>query len=101
MLTLICQIFRNNKPLPKYFTDRKLKMTAVFIFEIKDANKDNIFNFLKDRFFLMGGPMDMIFVMLSEIYVRPLKNITLQFFPRYSKSYNNLNVKSCLKLNGP
>ena len=29
------QIFRHNKPLPKYMTDRKLKMSAVFIFEIK------------------------------------------------------------------
>ena len=41
------QIFRHNKPLPKYMTDRKLKMSAVFIFEIKGAKKDNIFNFLK------------------------------------------------------
>ena len=31
------QIFRNNKPLPKYLTNRKLKMSAVYIFEIKGA----------------------------------------------------------------
>ena len=42
-------------------TDGKLKMSAVFIFEIKDAKKDKIFNFLKGRFFVMGAPMDMIF----------------------------------------
>ena len=82
-------------------TDRKLKMSALFIFEIKDAKKDNIFNFLKGRFFVMGGSMDVIFSVFSDIYVRLLKKITSQFFSRYSKSYNNLNVKSCLKLNGP
>ena len=30
----------NNKPLPKYLIDGKLKISAVFIFEIKDAKKD-------------------------------------------------------------
>ena len=43
--------------------------------------------------------MDMIFGMFPETNVRLLKNITSQFFSKYSKSYNNLNVKSCLKLN--
>ena len=43
--------FRNNKPLPKYLTDRKMKMSAVFIFEIKGAKKDKIFNFFKGQFF--------------------------------------------------
>ena len=85
----------------KYLTDRKLKMSAVFIFEIKDAKKDNIFNFLKGSFSVMRGPMDMIFGVFSETYVRLLTSITSQFFSRYSKSYNNLNVKKCLKLNGP
>ena len=76
-------------------------MSAVFIFEIKDAKKDKIFNFLKGRFSVMGGPMDIIFDVFSETYMRLLKSITSQFFSRYSKSFNNLNVKSCLKLNGP
>ena len=76
-------------------------MSAIFIFEIKSAKKDKIFNFLKGRFFVMGGPMDMIFGVFSEAHVRLLKSITSQFFSRYSKSYNNLNVKSGLKLNGP
>ena len=72
-MTLISQTFRNNKPLPKYLTDRKLKMSAVFIFEIKDAKKDKIFNFLKDRFSVMGGPMDVIFGVFSDTYARLLK----------------------------
>ena len=76
-------------------------MSAVFIFEITGAKNDEIFNFLKDRFSVMDSPMDMVFGMFLETYVRLVKSIILQFFSRYSKSYNNLNVKSCLKLNGP
>ena len=87
--------------MPIYLTDRKLEMSAVFIFERKGAKKNKIFNFLKDRFSVMSGPMDMIFGMFSETYVRLLKGITSKLYSRYSKSYNNLNVKSCLKLNGP
>ena len=63
-LTLICQVFRNNKPFLKYLTDRKLKMPTVFIFEIKGATKDKIFNFLKGRFSVIGDPMDVVFSVL-------------------------------------
>ena len=76
-------------------------MSAVFIFEIKDAKKDKVLNCLKGRFFVMGAPMDMIFDLLSDIYVRLPKSITSQFLSRYSKNYVDLNVKSCLKLNRP
>ena len=76
-------------------------MSAVFIFEIKGAKKDNIFNFLKGSFSVMRDPMDMIFGVFSGTYVNLLRNITPQFFSRYSKSYNSLNVKKCLKLNDP
>ena len=55
-------------------------MSTVYIFEIKGAKKDKIFNFLKDRFSLMTGPMDMVFGVFSETYVRLLKSITSQFF---------------------
>ena len=76
-------------------------MSAIFIFEIKDAKKEIIFNFLKGRFSINGGPMDMIFGVFSETYVKLLKSIISQFFSKYSKSYNNLNVKSCIKLIDP
>ena len=56
--------------------DRKLKMSAVLIFEIKGAKRDKIFNFSKGGFSLMGGPMDMIFGVFSEMYVSLLKSIT-------------------------
>ena len=68
---------------------------------LKGAKKDKIFNFLKDRFSVMGGPMNVIFSVFSEAYMRLLKSITSELFSRYSESYNNLNVKSCLQLNGP
>ena len=76
-------------------------MSTAFIFEIKGAKKDKIFSFLKGCFSVMGGPMDVIFGVFSDTNVRLLESITLQFFSRYSKSDNNLNVKSCLNLNGP
>ena len=51
-------------------------MAAVFIFKIKGAKKDNIFNFLKGSFSVMRDPMDMIFGVFSETYVRLLTSIT-------------------------
>ena len=82
-------------------TDRKLKMSPGFVFEIKDAKKDKIYNFLKGSFPVMRIPMDIIFSLFSKTCVRLPASVTLQLFSRYSKSYNNLNVKKCLKLNGP
>ena len=76
-------------------------MSVVFIFGKKGAKKDNILYFLMGSFSVMGGPMDMIFGAFSDTYARLLTSITLQFFSRYSKIYNNLNVKKCLKLNKP
>ena len=52
--------------------------------------KCQLFNLLKESFSVMRGPMDMIFGALWETYVRLLTSIT---FLRYSKSYNNLNVR--------
>ena len=76
-------------------------MSTFFIFDIKRAKTDRIFNFLMDRFSVMSGLMDMIFGVFSKTNVKILKYITSQFFSKYSKSYNILNVKSCLKLNDP
>ena len=71
--------------MPKYLTDRKLKLSAVFIFEIKGAKKDKIFNFLKSSFSVMRGPMGIIFGVFLETYVRLLTSISSQFFSGYSK----------------
>ena len=76
-------------------------MSGFFIFEIKRAKMDKIFNYLKDRSSVMRGLMDIIFGVSSETNVRPLKNIFWQSFLKYSKSYNILNIKRWLKLNGP
>ena len=81
--------------------DRKLKISAAFIFEIKGAKQDTIFNFLKGSFSVMRCPIDIIFGVFSETYVRLLTSITSHFFSRNIKGYNNLNVKKCLKLNSP
>ena len=42
-------------------------MSAVFVFEIKGAKKAKIFNFLNSHFSVIGGPIDMIFGVFSEI----------------------------------
>ena len=76
-------------------------MSGFFIFEIKSNKMDKIFNFLKERFSVMSDTMDMIFGVFSETDVRLLKNIISQIFSKYSKSYNILNIKRCLKLNNP
>ena len=76
-------------------------MSAVFSFEIKGAKKEKIFNFLKGKFSVMSGSMGMIYGVFLETYVRLVKSIISRFFSRYSKSYNNINVKICLKLSGP
>ena len=75
-------------------------MSAVSTFEIKSKKIDKIFNFLKGCFSVMGDPIDMIFGVLLETYLKLLKCIIFQFFSKYSKSYNNLNVKKYLKLKG-
>ena len=61
-------------------------MSAVFIFEIKGAKKTKVSNFLKGSFSVMRGPMDTIFGVFSETYVRLLTSLISQFFSRYSKT---------------
>ena len=51
-------------------TDKKFKMSALFVLEINGAKKAKIFNFLNGRFSILGGPMDMIFGVFLEINVR-------------------------------
>ena len=76
-------------------------MSALFLFEIKRTKKDKIFNFLQGYFSIMGGPMNIIFGKFSKTNVRLLKSVILQSFSKYRKSYNNITVKSGLKLNSP
>ena len=75
-------------------------MSTIFVLEIKGGKNNKIFNFLNGCFCITGGPINMIFGVFSEIIVRLLKSIILQFFSKDSKSYNILNAKSCLKLEG-
>ena len=81
-------------------SDGKLMMSTIFVLEIKGTKSNKVFNFLNGRFSVMSGPMDMIFGVFSETIVRFLKNLISQFFSKCSKSYNILNGKNCLKLDG-
>ena len=86
--------------MTKYLIDVKLTMSGFFISEIKRAKMDNIFNYLKHRFSVISGPMDMIFGVFSETDVRLLKTIISQFFSKYSKSYN-IKYQKVLKTHSP
>ena len=72
--------------MTKYLINGKLKMPRFFIFEMKHAKMDEIFNFVKNRFSVMSSPMDMIFGMFSDTKVRLLKNIISQFFSNFFKN---------------
>ena len=76
--------------------DRKLKMSDFFIFEIKRAKTDEIFNFLKDRFSITSGPMEIIFGVFSETNKNLLQNMISPLLSKHSKIYSILNSKSCL-----
>ena len=54
-------------------------MSAIFIFEIKGAKKNTILNFFKGCFSVMRGPMDIIFGVFSETYVRLRKPYKYNF----------------------
>ena len=91
---------QNDKRQPNCLSAGKLKMSTIFVLELKSAKNNKLFNYLNGRFSVMGGSMDMIFGVFSETIVRLLKSIILQFFSKYSKSYNILDSKSCLKIKG-
>ena len=57
-------------------------MSDFFIFEIKCAKTDKIFNFLKDRFFVTSGAMDIIFGVFSKTN----KSLIYQLINHISKS---------------
>ena len=46
--------------------------------------KHNFFIFLKERYFVMSGPIDMNFGVFLETSVSFLKSVVLQLFPKYS-----------------
>ena len=65
--------------------DRKLKMSDFFIFEIKRAKTDEIFNFLKDRFSITSDPMEIIFGVFSETNKNLLQNMISPLLSKQQK----------------
>ena len=83
----------------------KIEDVNKIVLEIKDAKMKINFKFFKWSFIRMdsmeyGWTLDSILGLFSETIARLLKSIALQFFWKYSKSYNILNAKSRLKLEG-
>ena len=66
----------------------------------KEPQKKHIFLiFLKDRYFVMGGSIDMNVIVFSACFsVGFIKSVVVQIFPKHSQSYANLNIKSRPKL---
>ena len=85
----------------RYALGKNVHMSTILVLEIKGSKNNKMFNFLNDRFSVMDGPITMIFGVFSETISRLLKSIISQFSSKDSKSYNILNVKSCLKLECP
>ena len=74
-------------------------MSAILLFEKGADKKHKFFVFLKNRYFVMGSPIDMNVDVFWETSVGFLKCVVLQLFPKYSQSYVNLNVKIRAKFN--
>ena len=74
-------------------------MSVIFLKTRSRQKKRKFFIFLKGRFFVMGGPIDMNVGVFWETSVGFLKSVVSQLFPKYSQSNVNLNAKSRAKLN--
>ena len=68
-------------------------------FEKGATKKQKFFIFLKGRYFVTGGSVDMNLGLFWETPVDFLKSVVLQLFPKYSQSNVNSNVKSRAKFN--
>ena len=86
--------------LAEIFDWSKIENVSLFYFWNKTRQNGQNFQFFKRPFLRNEWPYGYDLGLLSQTYMRLLKHIISQFFSKYSKSYNILNVKSCLKLNG-
>ena len=78
----------------------KISKCLQFLFWKRSRKKRHkFFILLKDRYFVMGGPINMNVGVFWETSVGFLKSVVLQLFPKYSQSNVNLNVKSRAKFN--
>ena len=91
--------------LLKFFT--KLHESCLLIYNIIKAfflekgaaEKTQFFIYLKGRDFVMSGGIYMNVGVFWETSMGFLKSAVLQFFPKYSQSNVNLNVKNRAKFN--
>ena len=59
-------------------------MSVIFLKKRSRQKKRKFFIFLKGRYFVMGGPIDMNIGVFWETFVGFLKSLVLQLFPKYS-----------------
>ena len=61
-----------------------LKISEIFILNKRAVKKQKVFIFLKDHYFVMGGPIDMNLCVFWETSKGLLKSVVLQLFAKYS-----------------
>ena len=76
-------------------------MSVIFILKKELPKKHKVFTLLKDRYLVIGGPINMNVGAFWETSVGFPKSVILQLFPKYSQSYINLYVKSKQIFNDP
>ena len=87
--------FSNGSPytFAQIFNSLKIQNVSNFYFKKEPPKKRKFFMFLRGRYFVMGGPIDMNVDVFWETSVDFLKCVVLPLFPKYSQSYVKLNVK--------
>ena len=74
-------------------------MSAIFVLKKEPQRNPRFFMFSRGRCFVTSEPTDMNVDLSRENSVGFLKCVVLQFFPKYSKSFVNFNVKSRARFN--
>ena len=74
----------------------KFRMSAIFILKKeppKKKKKHKLLIFLKSRYFVTSGSIDMNVGVFWETSVGFLKIVVVQLFPKYSQSYANFECQ--------
>ena len=56
-----------DKPLPKYLIHQKFQMSTIFFWKRNRQKNHKFFIFVKGRYFVMGGPIDMILAIFERL----------------------------------
>ena len=89
------------KHLSQYFEECKIQNAELLQFSKKPSKNQQLLEFIRKGYFLLGGRKNMIFDQSLEVEEHFVKNVFWLILTKYRQSYNNLNVKGSCKLNDP